>query len=279
MAISVSDIKRAGALFLAAFGVLSLVITTASLFVPESIPHGWPSLAIMVGISGAIMIGILCWPKRSVHSDLRTSDSSIEVRIGDLFAETGHIVIGTNDCFDTELGDIINPGSVQGQFLQRYYKSDPSRLDTEIQIALNECGATSIEDHEKHLGKPFRYPIGTVIGLRHGSSYCFMSAYARMGNDLKCDSSPDRIWNSLSELWKAVRGKGECGAVSMPVIGSEFARSGLSRHRLIQLIILSFVVASKAGRVSRKLYIAVRKGDLKHIDFRLLEQFMNSVCA
>ena len=55
---------------------------------------------------------------------LSSPNSVVEIKLGDLFDESGHLVIGANHVFDTELGEVIKPSSVQGQFLTRIYGDD-----------------------------------------------------------------------------------------------------------------------------------------------------------
>ena len=270
-------VRRFGASLLAVFGLLSLVCSTTSQFLPSAFPHGWLALLGLLALSVVAAL-VMCRPRHSVTVRLSSPDTAIEIRVGDLFAEPGHIVVGTNDCFDTELGDVISQKSVQGQFLQQRYRSDVGQLDRDIEAALAEYADRRTEDTEKHRGKRWRYPIGTVIALGAGSCRCFLPAYTRMGNDLVCQSNADWIWRTLSALWCEVRGKGECGEVSIPIIGSELARTGLPRQTLVQLIVISFLVASKRDVVSRKLNVVVHPSDLKHINMGSLQQFLTNAC-
>ena len=99
-----------------------------------------------------------------------------------------------------------------------------------------------------------------------------------MDNDLKVQSNVDYIWNSLSNLWEEVRRKGNGLNVSIPIIGSDLARTNLPRMALVQLIMISFIAASKKELIANKLTIMIYLNDLGTIDFLGLEKFLNSVC-
>lgn len=270
-------LKRIGSSFISAFGLLWLLIEPGALFFPQYLNFGWIGYFGLLAVSLAIAI-VQSFPRRSVCKTLSSPNSIVEIKIGDLFDERGHLVIGTNDVFDTELGEVIKPSTVQGQFLTRIYRNDRTMLDTEIQAALQGYQAQSTQEFNKPKGKFWRYPIGTTIALGSSDKRYFWTAYGYMGNDLRVQSNADDIWNSLSRLWEEVRRKGHGMDVAIPVIGADLARTNLPRMALAKLIILSFIVASKKDFVTRKLTLVIYPRDLDNTDFYSLEDFLNSAC-
>ncbi len=218
------------------------------------------------------------FPPRSFCSKLSSPDSEIEIKIGDIFDEKGHLVIGANDVFDTELGEVIKPGSVQGQFLARVYESNFTQLDAEIEAALEPYSQLRQEERNKTRGKNWRYPIGTTITLGTHDKRYFLTAYGYMNNDLTVESNSDYIWRSLNNLWQEVRLRGHSINVAIPIIGSDLARTGMPRMALAKLIITSFIVASKEKYVTRKLTVMVYPKDLDSVDLYELEEFLTSAC-
>ncbi len=263
--------------FASVFGVLWLVIEPLGFSFPSFLPRGWALYGALVVCSGIVGIWWI-WPRMTVSAKLSSPDTIVQIKVGDLFEQPGHLVVGTNDCFDTELGDVISTRSVQGQFEHRVYDGDLARLDEDIRDSLKPFDHARTEDGGKTRGKRWRYPIGTIAALGSGSSRYFLVAYATMGNDLTCTSSVDSLWSSLRCLWKDVREKGECAEVSIPIVGSELARTGLPRNSLIQLILLSFVLASKESVVSKKLNIVVWPTDLEHVDIASLPELLKNAC-
>jgi hypothetical protein len=58
---------------------------------------------------------------------------TIEIRVGDVLAQTGNIIVGSNDAFDTQLEEgVISSASVQGQLLVRVFDGDRKDLDRQI---------------------------------------------------------------------------------------------------------------------------------------------------
>lgn len=270
-------LKRLVSSFLNVFGFLWLFIEPGALFFPQNLNFGWRGYFGLVAVSLVIAV-IQCFPRRTVCKALSSPDSVVEVKIGDLFDEPGHLVIGANDVFDTELGEVIKPSSVQGQFLTRIYGNDRTRLDADLEAALQGYKAQRAKNPNKKKGKSWRYPIGTTVALGTADKRYFWTAYGYMGNDLRVQSNADYIWNSLSCLWEEVRRKGHGMDVAIPVIGADLARTNLPRMALAKLIITSFVVASKREFVTRKLTVMIYPRDLENTDFYDLEDFLTSAC-
>jgi hypothetical protein len=270
-------LDRINGSFVSLFGLIWLFLEPAGLFLPERLNWGW------WGYISLVCLSILCAvalniPRKSVCKSLSSPDCTIEIKVGDLFNEPEHLVIGTNDVFDTELGEVIKSSSVQGQFLTRVYQGDQRRLDSDIDSALSAYSTKRNRDANKIKGKIWRYPIGTTLVLGFPERRFFLSAYGYMGNDLRAQSTADDIWNSLSQLWEQVRLKGHSGNVSIPVIGSDLARTNLPRMTLTKLIVISFVAASKKAFVTKKLTIMIHPKDLGSVDLHELEEFLESAC-
>lgn len=270
-------LRRLASSFISIFGLLWLLIEPGALFFPQYLNFGWSGYFGLVVVSLVIAV-IQRFPRRVVCKALSSPDSVVEIKIGDLFDEPGHLVIGANDVFDTQLGEVIKPSSVQGQFLTRVYGNDRSRLDADIDTALQGYTAHRTQEPNKKKGKTWRYPIGTTVALGSPDKRYFWSAYGYMGNDLRIHSNADYIWNSLSRLWEEVRQKGHGMEVAIPVIGADLARTNLPRMALAKLIIMSFIVASKKDFVSRKLTLVIYPRDIENTDFYDLEDFLTSAC-
>jgi hypothetical protein len=270
-------LRRLGNTFLSVFGLLWLFIEPGALFFPEKLNFGWIGYFCLVVIS-LVIAAILSFPRKTVSKALSSPDSVVEIKIGNLFDEPGHLVIGANDVFDTELGEVIKPSSVQGQFLAGIYGNDRSRLDGDLDAALQGYKAQRSKEPNKKKGKFWRYPIGTTVTLGSPDKRYFWTAYGYMGNDLRVQSNADYVWKSLSCLWEEVRLKGHGLDVAIPVIGADLARTNLPRMVLAKLIITSFVVASKKEFVTRKLTLVIYPKDLESTDFYDLEDFLTSAC-
>ncbi len=266
--------------FLNIFGGIWLIGQTLALCWPP-LKQGFGLTCYIATVTLSVSIAIIRnRPRKVVSRSLSDPDSVIEIKIGDLFEQPSncHLVIGTNDVFDTTLGEIIKPSAVQGQLLEQIYSNDISKLNSEIEAALSEKEIEPERDNDKKKGKNLRYPIGTTITLRFPERCYFLTAYGYMRNDLTVQSNVEDIRTSLSVLWEEIRRKGNGTNVAIPIIGSDLARTNWSRMPLSKLIIHSFVIASKREFVAKKLSLMIYPKDLDKINLRELEDFLALVC-
>ena len=269
--------KRLLTSFSSIFGGFWLFLEPASFFFPEKLKFGLSGYLLLFG--GSFIYALIAnRPRRSFSSRLSSPDVEIEVKIGDLFDEKSHLVIGFNDVFDTEIGDIIKSSSIQGQFLRKIYQNDCNKLDYEINQELKIHDNQRKYESNKTQGKNWRYPIGTTITLGSEKRRYFFVAYGYMSNNLVIQSKPGDILESLNKLWDEVRNKCHGDPVAIPLIGTDLSRSGLSRKESIKLIITSFILASKKTYITKKLTVIIHPKDLESIDFYLIEEFLSSVC-
>jgi Domain of unknown function (DUF6430) len=271
------SLRRLTISFSSIFGGIWLFLEPASFFIPDKLKFGLSGYLVLIAIS--LLLALLQnFPRTSLGANLTSPDTEIEVKIGDIFREKGHIVIGTNDVFDTAIGEIIKDSSVQGQFLRQVYDNNLQQLDLDIESALQKQNTKPRLDSSKSRGKKLRYPISTVVTLGSHERRYFLLAYGRMGNDLTVESNSDAILSSLDTLWSEVRQKCHGTEVFIPIIGSDLARSGLSRMQLTKLIVSSFVLESKRRFITRKLVVMIYFKDLNSIDFYALKEFLKSAC-
>jgi len=270
-----TKLKAIGVAFAGYFGLLWLFIEPLGLFLPQWFDWGWTGYVWLVSLSLIIAVATN-FPRTMISRTLSSPDCVVEIKVGDLFKQPENLVIGLNDVFDTEPGEIIKITSVQNQFLIQVYGGDQARLDADIEAALEPIKGQRQADPDKHKGKNWRYPIGTTIVLGTEGRRYFLSAYGFMGNDLSVKSTVDDIWEALSCLWRQVRLRGHGRSISIPIIGSELARTGLPRMFLAKLIIISFIAASKERFVANQLTLLICPKDLDKVDLPELEDFLAS---
>lgn len=268
--------ERFLATFLTVFGLLWLILEPAGLFFPQAFDWGW------WGYSGLFIISLLValiksLPMKQITHTLAGTDTTITIKIADLFEQNAHLVIGANDVFDTELGPIINYTSVQGQFLMRMYGGKHEELDDEIDAKLQSLEHTKIPDETKTRGKNWRYPLGTTITLGTAQQRYFLCAYGRMSNDLRVTATADTIWHSLQCLWEQVRLHAHGEDVAIPVVGTSLARTQLPQTATISLIALSFMAASKERFVTKNLTIIIHRTNAEKVDFPALKTFFQAI--
>lgn len=263
--------------YLLVFGGCWLLFEPAGLFFEKLQGLGWCGF-FGINVLALVLTAWIFHPKKSLSIVLSESNTRISITVSDILEQKGSIVIGTSDTFDTELGEIINANSLQGQLLTKVYQSDKYALDLDISNALKDVAA--VTDSTKTYGKKERYPIGTVASVQRNNNRYFLLAFNKMLPDKKRVSTDiGELWASLSQCWNSIRENGHHGDVHVPIIGFKFARTGLSCNIIVQLIIMSFVISIRREGIAPSLTVHVHKTDIDNIDFVTLKGWLDCLAG
>ena len=232
-------------------------------------------------IIGLLIACFLSRPKTIFGYQLKNRDVTIEIRIADAFEISGDLVVPTNTTFDTNLdGRIPEAHSIQGEFTRRYYDSEVSHLDLDIERELTKEGYPYEELSEKKRGKKKRYPIGRVIQLKKRDRLFYLIANTHINDDGVASTTIEELKESLAELWYYISEKGSKGDIVVPLLGTGKARLGDKREDIFLDIIRSFIASCSSGTYCDKLVVAIYPPDVtKHqIDLNYLQGFLEYSC-
>lgn len=270
-----SLVKAASAL-LSAFGVLWLCTEVVTFFSPNTAaeirPLWW--LFLILGAVSALWINR---PIFEASCTLHGRDIQIRVRVGDFFSLPGAKVIGSNTTFDTSIGDLIDEGSIQGQFTRRNYTS-VAHLDSDLSAAL--AGTPSSAVLIPKPGKSAEYPIGTIAKLRAKEGTAYLVALARMNQKGVAAGSFDDLKTALPALWEFITTAGTIEPLVIPVLGSGFSRIPEKREAIVREVVDSFIAACAVRKFTGSLTIAIRPADFyEHaVNLSELEAYIRHVC-
>jgi hypothetical protein len=259
----------------AAVGVFSVLLGLLALLFPAAIPHreGWFALAVIV--VSVVYGAYRAWPT-PITMTYNQPNVKVSIAEGDLFDQTGHLMIGMPDTFDTAIPKIIDRKSVQGQFLDRVLNGDVAEFDRRLDDALK--GIKPVASVAKE-GKTDRFPLGTVAVLHEPTRCYFCVAYTAMNERNEARGTPAGLWKSLDSLWQAVGEHANGGQLALPVIGGGQARMSqvLPQQDSIRFAVLSFLLASRAEKICDELLIVVRPTEFRRLDRLELQAYLRSL--
>jgi hypothetical protein len=200
-------------------------------------------------------------PPQKYRKKSRLSGVEIEISTGNLFEEQGNIAFGCSDCFDTEPETVVGPNSLIAQLVTIFHKGDHKALDSLILQYLDNQKIRGKNDPDKLFGKNIRFDLGTVAIVPVRDKKAFLLVFSVTNDDKTTTTSTEELWMSLCRLWVAIRRNGFLSPIAVPVFGSGLARFPASRISLIQLLLLSFVIASRESKVSKKLTLVISEHD------------------
>lgn len=247
---------------------------------PRSVAERW--WLILIGLGCSLIVGLaISWPRIPMRVRLNHGRVCITIKIGDILNERNDFVVGFSDTFDTDTSSdrVIDPASLQGQFLARCYDNNCEALDRDLDLALTTATPLSIEDRSsKERGKLRRYPIGTVAVLRVNERNVYCVAYSAMTNNLVARSDVSLLWASMAGLWSAVGLHGQRAVLSIPLMGGSLARiDTLNREALLKFILLSYVAWSSRDIVSGELVLVISPRDAQYLNFLELRSFVRAL--
>jgi len=255
--------------FFSALGVLYLLINLADTF--KIYEKGqYSNYGILILIALAIIFVIFTRrPVSRVSYKVPKKDYTFEVKISDLFKESGEIIISSNTTFDTDMSSgLISTNSLQGQFATQFFNGQTIEIDRQIEESLASENYIEVDGKP---GKRKKYPLGTVARVSaHGKNFYFL-AMSDINSEGTAFSNVRMLDEALEGLWSNMARKGELGDVIMPLMGTGRGRVAIPRKKIIERIAQSFADASQEQVFSNKLSIIVRPEDASKFSLNLFQ--------
>ncbi len=260
------DFFRGG---LATYGALWLIVESICFFFSSLKPEGLVWYCLLLGL--AAIGGIWwAWPTKQIEFQIPASDSSFEIRFGNVFEGSGVVVIPVNEYVDGELGNHVSENSLHGQFIRDVLGGQSQTFFDLTSGALE--GVVPEETSVARLsGKCDRYAIGTVAPVDvNDRRYLLVALSHTNPESLKAFATVHDLWTCLAGAWKGIREYSNGRPVRIPLIGSGLSGIGLPPGNLIEIMVTSFLCHTKERKVADRVTLVLphhlkRKLDLNSI--------------
>ncbi len=184
----------------------------------------------------------------------------------DFFALDGCKIIAVSEFFDSQLGDIVSPRSLHGQFIQSKLGGLLSAFNDLVNPSLSKCAG---EEVVRAQGRRKRFAIGTTAVFDHGGERYFFVALTHADPIThKVDAGLPELWQCLDGLWRTVRNGAGDRTVNMPLIGGKFSGIGLPSAALIQLLLTSIVYETKKRQITSEIRVVLHESLVEEIDLK-----------
>lgn len=256
-----------------AYSAVWTVTSSLAFFFPILRPSSWSFWVIVVLV--LTVIGSLFWgfyrvlPLQSVQLRMQSIDTTINVEFGDLFKAEGGKAIAVNEFFDSQLGEPVARRSLHGQLIERKFQDHSERFD---ELIAEELKDETSEEVERPGGNKKRYEIGTTAVIGVGAEQFFLPALSKTDVDTyKAHCNVPMLLKALDGLWSAVRIRAGGERVSVPLIGGGLSGIGLPPYQLLQMLILSIIIANKSGHILSEIHIFIAPALREEIDLDTLD--------
>lgn len=260
--------------YLAVLSVISL-LTSFGLIAFE-LPDDF-SIRVIAGIiifALLVVVFLAMWVHANLEkvASLNFNNSTIEIKIGDIFNEPGLKAIPFNEFFDTQVDErIIASTTLNGIFLKRMH----GRIE-EIDRAIENdeiVNRNAIGSADGRLnGKKKRYELGSVCLFED----YLMVAFSRFDKDNRAYLRMRDYVDTLINFWNEVDIIYAGRSISIPLFGSGITRfkdySSISEQELLELIIWSFKISRVKFTYPSKVSVVIHKSIIDKINFYKLKE-------
>ncbi len=260
--------------YLVVLSVISLFCSFA--FIAIKIPDD-NCTRITVGVILTIVlliVYVVMWIKANVQNKttLNINNSTMIVKIGDIYGEDGLKVIAFNEYFDTLVDNIIiSENTLNGTYINSKI-DNVSEIDEKID-SNSTLNKRVIEINEsRSVGKKKRYKLGTIY---QNNDY-LLTAFTRFDEDNRAYLNMDDYINFLLNFWNEIDIIYAGRSVSIPLLGSGITRfkgyDTISEQELLELLIWSFKVSRTKFTYPSKVSIIVHETKKDKINFYKLKE-------
>lgn len=258
--------KRVRSEFLKIISVLSTVISLIILFV--DIPQEHKEVYGFCFIGFLIIAYILKWYTSNNLNEIEVNieESSVVIKVGDIFLQEGWKVIAFNEYFDTLVDNkVIASSSLNGIFINKYFSNNVTTLDQHIE-KYDFDDAFLCDNLERKSGKSKRYKLGTICVYND----FIMAAFTKFDKNNKAVITMPEYLEFLINFWDKVNIIYAQQSVSTPIFGSGITR--INGHRsitdedLLKIMLWTFRISEMRFKKPAKLNIIIHESKIDRIN-------------
>ena len=255
----------------ATYGALWLAVESIGAFFVSLKPEGfvWYSALLAMAVLGGVC---RAWPTRRIEFPILGSDSSFEIRFGNVFEDPGVVVIPVNEYFDGELGDHVSEKSLHGQFIKDVLAGQ-SKTFVDLTSEALESIPPEKSGVARSSGRRDRYAIGTVARVDLNDQRYLLAALSHTDlSSLKAFATAHDLWTCLTGVWRGIRENSNGQPVRIPLIGSGLSGTGLPPGNLIEIIVTSFLCCTKERKVADRVTLVLPRRLARSIDLNSIKR-------
>jgi hypothetical protein len=204
----------------------------------------WAFIAALCLIA---LIHVRAWQKLNALTDvkLRIDNTTVNLKVGDLFEEKGLKVIAFNEYFDTIVDNVlIAENTLNGKFLKEKLSIEIKELDRRIRN--HKFFESEILDRavDRRAGKRMRYRLGTVY--EHEGDYLLV-AFSKFNEKNKAVLTMPQYLEFMINFWDNINRIYAARSVATTIMGSGITsiseHKNISPHELLKIMLWTFRVS------------------------------------
>lgn len=258
--------------YLAWLSTISLILSFV--FIVIDIPDKYKTCIGLILLVTLISLYIILWLRANLLSKvkLKINNSTVIVKVGDIFKEDDFKVIAFNEYFDTEVDNrIISEKTLNGIYIKELVEN-VDKLDDLISNDAHLEDRIVDRNNDRTCGKREMYELGTIF--QHDDY--LLTAFAKFDDDNRAYLDIKDYINFLLNFWNEIDIIYAGCSVSIPLLGSGITRfkgyDTISEQELLELLIWSFKISRIKFTYPSKVSIIIHESKKDKINFYKLKE-------
>lgn len=259
--------QRVARQYAAVVAILSAI--SSFFFISISIPDGQKPHYLMATVVSLIILYLVIWIRANLKTSARLNinNSSLVVKVGDIFKEDGLKGIAFNEYLDTQVDDVvIARATLNGTYLSRFTGTEIAALDAAIasdaRLADRQVEAVSGRQH----GKTLKYKLGSVFV----NDEYLLVAFSHFDENNRANLTLKQYVSCMLNFWDEVDQVYAGRSVSIPLMGSGMTRfkdTDVPEQDLLKILIWTFKISRVKFKHPAKATIVIHKSMSDKINF------------
>ena len=270
--------KRIFKRFLEITSVLSVTLATVVIFF--DIPKDYKHLAAWLfgGVLALIYLVIWYWSNHLNSININVEDSTVAIKVGDIFEQPGLKAIAFNEYFDTQVDNkIISEQSLNGIFIKKHLGASVSDLDDYIEKYSFDSSEVLGENSARPQGKKRKYLIGAICLYKD----YLLTAFSKFDNNNKAVLTMPEYLEFMINFWDRVNNIYAQQSVSTTIFGSGITRikghKTISDEDLLKIMLWTFRISEMRFKYPAKLTIVIHADKIDQINLLDIRSARNGV--
>jgi len=256
------------------FGLLSIILIFVD--IPDE-ARVWAGIAVLAA-AGIGYIVVWLWADNLNEISIEIEGSSIDIKVGDIFAQPGFKAIAFNEYFDTQVDDrVISRASLNGVFIEKHVGADLATLNAHIDNYRFDPDAVEDREVERHEGRRTRYQLGTICVY---GDY-LLTAFSKFDEKNRASLTMPQYLEFLIAFWDRVNRVYAQKNVSTAIFGSGITRiqghRDISDEDLLKIMLWTFRISEMRFKYPAKLTIVIHEDKIDRINLLDIKSARNGV--
>lgn len=260
---------------------ISAISTALSLFlIFVDIPDKVKLLVGVIFVLGLVVSYIALWLHSATleNIDLNIEGSTVTIKTGDIFLETGFKTIAFNEYFDTQVDNkIISDESLNGIFINKLFSRSTQELDDHISSYLSDGEDVVCDNNDRKFGKKRKYSIGTICLYNE----YILAAFSKFDDSNRALLTMPEYLAFLIKFWDKVNKVYAQKSVSVPIFGSGITRikehKNISDEELLKIMLWTFRISEMRFKYPAKLTIVIHESKINQINLLDIKSARNGL--